>query len=70
MSFLGFAKYYREFIKGYADKVYPMQQLMRHKGKKFTWNKAAEESFQRVKKELCKALVRGMPTERNVRTGH
>ena len=29
MSFLGFANYYREFIKGYADKVYPMQQLMR-----------------------------------------
>ena len=45
MSFLGFANYYREFIKGYADKVYPMQQLMRHKGKKFTWNNAAEESF-------------------------
>ena len=43
MSFLGFANYYREFIKGYADKVYPMQQLMRHKGKKFTWNNAAEE---------------------------
>ena len=33
MSFLGFANYYREFIKGYADKVYPMQQLMRRKGK-------------------------------------
>ena len=34
MSFLGFANYYREFIKGYADKVYPrlMRQLMRHKG--------------------------------------
>ena len=31
MSFLGFADYYREFIKGYADKVYPMQKLMRHK---------------------------------------
>ena len=28
MSFLGFANYYREFIKGYADKVNPMQQLM------------------------------------------
>ena len=25
MSFLGFANYYREFIKGYADKVYPMR---------------------------------------------
>ena len=63
MSFLGFANYYREFIKGYADKVYPMQQLMRHKGKKFTWNNAAEESFQRIKKELCEAPGLGMPTE-------
>ena len=32
MSFLGFAICYREFVKGYADKVYPMQQLMRSKG--------------------------------------
>ena len=71
MSFLGFANYYREFIKGYADKVYPMQQLMRHKGKKFTWNNAAEESFQRIKKELCEAPVLGMPTEKGmVRAGH
>ena len=66
MSFLGFANYYREFIKGYADKVYPMQQLMRHKGKKFTWNNAAEESFQRIKKELCEAPVLGMPTEKRM----
>ena len=53
MSFLGFANYYREFIKGYEDKVYPMQQLMRRKGKKFTWNNKAEESFQRTKKKNC-----------------
>ena len=66
MSFLGFANYYREFIKGYADKVYPMQQLMRYKGKKFTWNNAAEESFQRIKKELCEAPVLGMPTEKGM----
>ena len=66
MSFLGFANYYREFIKGYADKVYPMQQLMRHKGKKFTWNNAAEESFQRIKKELCEAPVLGMLTEKGM----
>ena len=66
MSFLGFANYYREFIKGYADKVYPMQQLMGHKGKKFTWNNAAEESFQRIKKELCEAPVLGMPTEKGM----
>ena len=66
MSFLGFANYYREFIKGYADKVYPMQQLMRHKGKKFTWNNAAEDSFQRIKKELCEAPVLGTPTEKGM----
>ena len=66
MSFLGFANYYREFIKGYADKVCPMRQLMRHKGKKFTWNNAAEESFQRIRKEFCEAPVLGMPTEKRM----
>ena len=66
MIFLGFANYYRELIKGYADKVYPMQQLMSHKGKKFTWNNAAEESFQRKKKYLCEAPVLGMPTEKGM----
>ena len=66
MSFLGFANYYREFIKGYADKIYPMQQLMRHKGKKFTWNNAAEESFQKIKKELCEAPVLWMPREKGM----
>ena len=40
-----------------------MQQLMRHKGKKFTWNNAAEQSFQRIKRELGKTLVLGMTTE-------
>ena len=64
MIFLGFANYYRESIKGYADKVYPMQQLMRHK--KFTWNNAAEKSFQRIKKELCEAPVLGLPTEKGM----
>ena len=30
MSFRWFANYYREFIEGYADKVYPMQKLIRN----------------------------------------
>ena len=70
MSVLGFANFYREFIKGYADKLYPTQQRMRHKGKKFTWNKVADDSFQRIKKELCETPVLGMPTEKNVRAGY
>ena len=48
MSFLGFANYYLEFIKGYADKVYPMQQLMRNKEKKFEWNEKAQAAFENL----------------------
>ena len=66
MSFLGFANYYREFIKGYADKVYPMQKLMRNKGKKFEWNDEAEVAFENIKRELSEAPVLGMPTEKGM----
>ena len=66
MSFLGFANYYREFIKGYADKIYPMQRLMRNKGKKFTWTDEAQVSFENIKRELCEAPVLGMPTEKGM----
>ena len=65
MSFLGFANY-REFVKGYADKIYPMQQLMRNKGKKFTWTDEAQISFENIKRELCEAAVLGMPTEKEM----
>ena len=66
LSFLGFANYYREFIKGYADKVYPMQKLMRNKGKKFEWNDEAQVAFENIKQELCEAPVLGMPTEKGM----
>ena len=39
---------------------------MRYKGEKFTWNNAAEVSYQRIKKELCEAHVLGMPTEKGM----
>ena len=63
MSFLGLANFYREFIKGYADKIYPMQQLMRNKGKKFSWTDEAQVSFENIKREICEAPVLAMPTE-------
>ena len=66
MSFLGLANYYREFVKGYAYKIYPMQQLMRNKGKKFTWTYEAQVSFENFKRELCEALVLRMPTEKGM----
>ena len=64
MSFLGFAKYYREFTKGYADKIYPMQQLRRNKGKKFSWTAEDQVSFENIKRELCEAPALDMPTEK------
>ena len=66
MSFLGFANFYREFIKGYADKVHSMQKLMRTKGKKFKWNEEAQTVFENIKRELCEAPVLGMPTEKGM----
>ena len=66
MSFLGFANYYREFIKGYADKVYSMQKLMRNKGNKFECNEEAQAAFENIKRELCKTTVLGMPTEKGM----
>ena len=65
-SFLGYANYYREFIKGDADKIYPMQQLMRNKSKKVTWTDEAQVSFENIKRELCEAPVLGMPTEKKM----
>ena len=59
--------YYREFIKGYADKVCPMQKLMRNKGKKFEWNDEAQVAFENIKRELCEAPVLGMPTEKGIK---
>ena len=66
LSFLGFANYYRKFIKGYVDKVYPMQKLMRNKGKKFEWSDEAEVAFENIKRKLCEAPVLGMPTEKGM----
>ena len=54
ISFLGFANYYREFIKGYADKVHPMQKLMRNKGEKFEWNEEAQAVFENIKRKSAK----------------
>ena len=43
-----------------------MQQLMRNKGKKFTWTDEAQVSFENNKRELCEAPVLGMPTEKGM----
>ena len=66
MSFVGFDNYYRDSIKGYADKLYPMQRLMRNKGKKFEWNEEVQAAFDNINQELCEAPQLGMPTEKGM----
>ena len=66
MSFLGFANYYREFIKGYADKVYPMQQLMRRKRQEVHVEQRSRRIFLENKERVVRAPVLGMPTEKGM----
>ena len=69
MSFLEFANFYRELMKEYADKVFPMQQLVRNKGKKFEWNERAREVFEIIKRVLLRsASARHAHGERHVRS--
>lgn len=43
-GFLGFANFYRRFIKDFSDLVRPLTELTR-KDRKFSWNLEAEEAF-------------------------
>ena len=42
------------------------QKLMRNKGKKFEWNEEPQAAFENIKRELCKAPVLGMLTEKGM----
>jgi hypothetical protein len=48
-SFLGFANFYRTFIKDYARIAIPLTQLT-HKDQDFVWTQNAEDAFVRLKK--------------------
>jgi hypothetical protein len=47
-SFLGFANFYRRFIKGFSKIVAPITRLLK-KEVKFDWNEEAEQAFQQLK---------------------
>ena len=66
MSFLGFANYYREIIRGYVDKIYPKRKLLQNKGKKFSWTDEAQVSFENIQHKLCEAPVLGIPAEKGM----
>ena len=59
-SFLGFASYYKQFIKGFSRLSSPMTKLTR-KGEKFEWNDACERAFQELKRKLTTTPVLAIP---------
>jgi hypothetical protein len=59
-SFLGLARYYRRFIKGFL-KISKSMILLLKKDKKFKWTPAHEASFQELKKQLMTAPILVMP---------
>jgi hypothetical protein len=59
-SFLGLARYYRRFIKGFSKISKPMIELL-EKGKTFEWTPRHEASFQELKKRLTTTPVLTMP---------
>ncbi|MCP4480998.1 MAG: RNA-directed DNA polymerase, partial [Planctomycetaceae bacterium] len=67
-SFLGFANYYREFIRGYSHIAAPMISLDRKnkenpKDTSILWNDEAQEAFDALKKAFTEAPVLSLPSE-------
>ena len=59
-SFLGLANYYRKFIRGYANIVRPITDLLR--GKDFKWEQLQEDAFAKLKEALTSAPVLAHPS--------
>jgi hypothetical protein len=54
--FLGFANYYRMFIPNYSKIATPLTALT-GKGVPFSWGKAEETAFVRLRNKFCRAPV-------------
>lgn len=55
-AFMGFIKYYKTFIQGYAKIVSPLFDLTR-KDLSFQWTPLCQSSFHTLKHKLLEALV-------------
>ncbi|MCP4479053.1 MAG: hypothetical protein GY818_13290, partial [Planctomycetaceae bacterium] len=67
-SFLGFANYYREFIRGYSHIAAPIIALDRKnkedpKNTQIIWNDEANDAFEALKKAFTEPPVLALPSE-------
>ncbi|KAF5020439.1 hypothetical protein F66182_7518 [Fusarium sp. NRRL 66182] len=55
-SFLGFANYYRRFIKNFSKLANPLTEFTK-KGKEFKWNERAQEAFEQIQDAILSEPV-------------
>ena len=58
--FVGLASYYRRFVSGFSDIIYPLNKLLQ-KNINFVWNNECESAFCTLKAELITAPVLAFP---------
>lgn len=59
-SFLGFAAYYRNFVRNFAEISAPLYKLTQ-KNVKFEWSNEARDAFLKIKESLCRGPVLAYP---------
>ena len=57
---LGHIRYYRNFIKGYAQTTTPMGKIL-NKDSKFQWTEECQQSFNTLKKKMITAPILVFP---------
>ena len=55
-GFLGFANFYRKFIKNFSQLVMPLTNLIK-KDAKFDWSEATNEAFSKLKQIFVSAPI-------------
>jgi hypothetical protein len=55
-SFLGFANFYRRFVKGYSAITVPLTELTK-KGEEFKWTSEAQKAFDKLKTAFTQAPI-------------
>jgi transposase InsO family protein len=56
-GFLGFANYYREFVKNYSEIARPLTALTK-KGQEFRWTEECSQAFEELKNALINSPIR------------
>eukprot|EP00253_Pinus_taeda_P029788 PITA_29788 len=60
-SFHGLASFYRKFIENFSEICAPMLETIKKASQPFCWTKAAEDSFQLLKRKITERLILRLP---------